>query len=220
MQKLSILPRWFLRRRLLRELHSRIDLDTFSKIHDRYQSVSPDPGFSKYLDLKTWLNINLGYALHLGLHRRPSASILDLGTGCGYFPFICRFFGHSVQTIDVDEVSMYRELTGLLQIPRTLHKITAFQPLPEFHTLFDVVTAFMISFNNHKQPDLWKEREWSFLLDDLTKRCAPKARVFFVLNQEADGKFCSAEIKSLFEKRGALVKGSFVDFMNGIHPAR
>jgi len=219
MQKLNTMPRLFFRRRLLKELQRQIDPDRFAQIRSRYQNASPDPGYSKYLDLKNWLNVSLGYVLHLNLHKRPQTSVLDLGTGCGYFPFICRFLGHSVQTLDTEEISMYREMTELLQIPRTLHKIAALEPLPRFQTTFDVITAFMICFNNHKQPDLWKEPEWNFLLDDLAKVSTPNARVLFVLNQEADGQFCSPEIKSLFIRKGARVDGSNVDFMDGIHRA-
>ncbi len=216
MQRLNTKPGWFFRRRLLKELIRSIDSDRFSTIRSRYQNASPDPGYSKYLDLKYWLNVNLKYALHLNLHKTPSASILDLGTGCGYFPFICRLLGHSVQALDTEEVSMYREMTELLQVPRTIHKIMAMEPLPDSHSPFNVITAFLICFNNHKQPDLWKEAEWNFLLDDLMRLSAPNARVFFVLNPETDGQFYSTELKSLFKKRGARIDGANVDFIRGI----
>ena len=65
----------------------------------------------------------------------------------------------------MDRVSMFREITRLLGVRRVVQQIEAFRPLPSFGQKFDVITAFMICFNNHKMPGLWGVPEWEFFLD-------------------------------------------------------
>ena len=75
--------------------------------------------------------------------------------------------GHSGVGLDMDRLSMFREITRLLGVRRVVQQIQAFRPLPSFGQKFDVITAFMICFNNHKMPGLWGVPEWEFFLDDL-----------------------------------------------------
>ncbi|HET9367548.1 MAG TPA: hypothetical protein VFO22_05710, partial [Candidatus Udaeobacter sp.] len=77
-------------------------------------------------------------------------------------------------------------------------------------------TAFMICFNNHKMPDLWKVPQWEFFLDDLAKHLTPRGRVWLELNQEYDGTFYTPELKEYFQKRGARITEQKVIFSSGI----
>src|ERR1051326_3821782 len=70
---------------------------------------------------------------------------------------------------------------------------------------FDVVTAFLICFNRHKQRDVWGVPEWEFFLDDLAKHLTRRGRVWLELNQEYDGTFYTPELKQFFQKRGAKI---------------
>src|SRR5205814_467028 len=78
------------------------------------------------------------------------------------------------------------------------------------------ITAFMICFNNHKMPDLWKVPEWEFFLDDLAKHLTPRGRVWLELNQEYDGSFYTPELKDFFQKRGARINEQKVIFNSGL----
>ena len=57
---------------------------------------------------------------------------------------------------------MFREITRLLGVRRVVQQIEAFRPLPSFGQKFDVITAFMICFNNHKMPDFGACRSGNF----------------------------------------------------------
>ena len=72
-----------------------VDMTRFEQFLAKYRDASPDPGYSKYLDIKTWMKRALYNVYELGLHRARQKSILDLGTGCGYFPYVCNYFGHA-----------------------------------------------------------------------------------------------------------------------------
>jgi hypothetical protein len=116
----------------------------------------------------------------------------------------------------MDRLAMFREITRLLGVRRVVQQIEAFRPLPDFGQKFDLITAFMICFNNHKMPDLWKLPEWDFFLDDLAKYLKPRGRVWLELNQEYDGTFYTPELKEFFEKRGARINEHKIIFTSGL----
>src|SRR5947208_3039931 len=81
---------------------------------------------------------------------------------------------------------------------------------------FHLITAFMICFNDHKMPGLWKVPEWEFFLDDLAKHLTPRGRVWLELNQEYDGTFYTLELKEFFQKCGARIDEHKVIFTSGL----
>src|SRR5437773_4075824 len=182
-----------------------IDPVEFEQIRWRYAVADPGADCPKYLNLDRWIGVNIRRIRQLELDVARPKRILDLGCGAGYFLYIAQLLGHSGVGLDMDRLSMFREITRLLGVRRVVQRIEAFRPLPDFGQKFDVITAFMICFNNHKMPDLWKVPEWEFFLDDLAKHLTPRGRVWLELNQEYDGSFYTPELKEFFQKRGATV---------------
>lgn len=188
----------------------------FEQIRKRYAIANPGADWPKYLDLDRWIQINIRRIRQIELDLSRPKRILDLGCGAGYFLHIAQLLGHSGLGLDMDRLSMFREITRLLGVRRVVQRIEAFQPLPDFGQKFDVITAFMICFNNHKMPDLWQVPEWEFFLDDLAKHLTPRGRVWLELNQEYDGTFYTPELKALFQKRGARINEHKIIFNSGL----
>ena len=193
-----------------------IDPVAFEQIRKRYAVANPGADWPKYLDLDRWIGINVRRIRQVELDLARPKRILDLGCGAGYFLYIAQLLGHSGLGLDMDRLSMFREVTRLLGVRRVVQRIEAFRPLPDFGQKFDLITAFMICFNNHKMPDLWKVPEWEFFLNDLAKHLTPRGRVWLELNQEYDGAFYTPEIKEFFQKRGARVNEQKVIFTSGL----
>jgi SAM-dependent methyltransferase len=193
-----------------------IDPVAFAQIRKRYAVADPGADWPKYLDLDRWIGINIRRIRQIELDLARPKRILDLGCGAGYFLYIAQLLGHSGVGLDMDRLSMFREVTRLLGVRRVVQRIEAFRPLPDFGQKFDLITAFMICFNNHKMPDLWKVPEWEFFLDDLAKHLTPRGRVWLELNQEYDGTFYTPELKDYFQKRGARINEQKVIFNSGI----
>jgi SAM-dependent methyltransferase len=193
-----------------------IDPVAFEQIRKRYAVANPGADWPKYLDLDRWIGINIRRIRQIELDLARPKRILDLGCGVGYFLYIAQLLGHSGLGLDMDRLSMFREVTRLLGVRRIVQRIEAFRPLPDFGQKFDLITAFMICFNNHKMPDLWKVPEWEFFLDDLAKHLTPRGRVWLELNQEYDGSFYTPEIKEFFQKRGARINEQKVIFNSGV----
>jgi len=193
-----------------------IDPRAFDQIRRRYAVADPGADWPKYLDLDRWIQINIRRIRELELDLSRPKRILDLGCGAGYFLYIAQLLGHTGLGLDMDRLPMFREMTRLLGVRRVVQRIQPFRPLPDFGQKFDLVTAFMICFNNHKMPGLWKSPEWEFFLNDLSKHVTPRGRVWLELNEEYDGTFYTPELKTFFEERGAQINEHKVIFSSGL----
>jgi SAM-dependent methyltransferase len=193
-----------------------IDPAAFEQIRRRYAIANPGADWPKYLDLERWIGINIRRIRALELDLSRPRRILDLGCGAGYFLYIAQLLGHSGLGLDIDRVSMFREVTRLLSVHRVVQRIDAFRPLPDLGQKFNLITAFMICFNDHKMPGLWQVPEWEFFLDDLATHLTPRGRVWLELNQEYDGTFYTPELKKFFQKRGAHINEHKIIFTSGL----
>jgi SAM-dependent methyltransferase len=193
-----------------------IDPAGFEQIRRQYAVANPGADWPKYLDLERWIGINIRRIRALELDLSRPKRILDLGCGAGYFLYIAQLLGHSGLGLDMDRVSMFREITRLLGVHRVVQRIDAFRPLPDLGQKFNFITAFMICFNDHKMPGLWQVPEWEFFLDDLAKHLTPRGRVWLELNQEYDETFYTPELKKFFQKRGARINEHKIIFTSGL----
>ena len=193
-----------------------IDPAAFEQIRQRYTVANPGADWPKYLDLDRWIEINIRRIRAVELDLSRPKRILDLGCGAGYFLYIAQLLGHQGLGLDIDRLRMFREITRLLGVRRVVQRIQAFRPLPDLGEKFDLITAFMICFNEHKMPGLWKVAEWEFFLDDLAKHLTPRGRVWLELNQEYDGSFYTPELKKFFQKRGARINEHKIVFSSGL----
>lgn len=193
-----------------------IDPVAFEQIRRRYAVADPGADWPKYLDLDRWIGVNIRRIRQLELDLTRPRRILDLGCGAGYFLHIAQLLGHSGVGLDMDRLPMFREITRLLDVVRVVQQIRPFHPLPNFGQKFDLITAFMICFNDHKMPGLWGVPQWEFFLNDLAKHLKPRGRVWLELNQEYDGTFYTPELKKFFEKRGAKVDEHKIIFNSGL----
>ena len=172
----------------------------------------------KYLELPRWIDANLRRVRDLELDLGARKRVLDIGSGSGYFLYICSLLGHDAVGIDLDNYPMFTETTQLLGVQRSIWRVQEFVPLPDLGPKFDVITAHMMCFNGHKSEALWGPREWGFFLDDLSCHLTRRGRIWLELNREFDGTCYTAQLKEYFEKRGAEVKEGRVVF-SSIRPA-
>jgi SAM-dependent methyltransferase len=196
-----------------------IDRQKFQDIYDRYAMENPGDEWPKYLEIQPWMEINLKRVRDLELDLGGRKRVLDIGCGTGYFLYICKYLGHDVLGMDLDETPGFTEMIDLLGVRRVIWRIEAYQPLPNLGQKFDVITAHMICFNGHKSDKLWKISEWEYFLDDLAaNQLEPGGQVGLELNREYDDSLYTPELKAYFESRGAHIHTQRVHF-NPLLPA-
>ena len=192
-----------------------IDPKGFEQIRQRYSVKGPSLDWPKFLNLERWIDINIRRTRDIELDLGRPKRILDLGCGAGYFLYIVQLLGHDGLGLDLDQLPMFGDLTSLLGVRRVIWQIKAFDPLPDLGK-FDLITAFLICFNRHKQANVWGVPEWEFFLNDLAKHLTPRGRVWLELNKEYDGTFYTPELKQFFQKRGAKIDRHKVIFNSGL----
>ena len=196
-----------------------VDPEKFRQVYERHAVEDPGDAWPKYLDLETWMEINLRRVRDLGLDLGGRKRVLDIGCGTGYFLYICQYLGHDVLGLDLDEEPGFTDMIELLGVKRKIWRVEAYKPLPNLGPKFDVIAAHMICFNGHKSDKLWKIAEWEFFLDDLAaNQLTPDGQVCLELNREYDDSLYTPELKEYFEARGAEIHTQRVLF-NPLRPA-
>jgi SAM-dependent methyltransferase len=192
---------------------AQIDKQELDRVMQAYAS-GENSIWTKYLDTRKWIERSLQQVRRLGLVLNPPRDVLDLGCGTGYFLFAVKQLGARVLGVDLDSDPIFGEMIRLLGIERVGFAITRRNRLPEFGgRRFDLITAWMICFNNYDRADtIWVAEDWNFLLDDLSERLNPNGRIVFSMNEQLDGKFYGREIGDLFADRSDLMDGRVVIF--------
>ncbi len=197
------------------EIIRSIDEDQIRDIQRRHGVDEVRHGPRKYLDLERWIAINIRRVEELELDWGRRQSVLDVGSGAGYFLYICKWLGHRTLGLDIGNGRVFGEVFHALGLERLVWRVEAWQPLTDLGRKFDLITAFMICFNGHKGPKLWKRTEWAFFLDDLETRLRPGGRIRLGFNREKDGKFFTDDLREYFLSRGAEIDVHRVTFRPG-----
>jgi SAM-dependent methyltransferase len=193
---------------LVRELESK----GFEQIRVKYANPDDQKGWPKYVDAAHRLELAIRQARFLQLDRCKPLRLLDIGSGAGYFLFVCKRLGHSVMGLDLDWPLMYAEMFELLEMPRKIWRIEPFQPLPNLGGRIDLVTGFAVCFNSHGSNSVWGVKEWDFFLDDVRKNVlSPRGEIYFELNPEPWG-YYTPELGEFFRRQGGSVTGKRVTF--------
>jgi SAM-dependent methyltransferase len=200
------------RKMRVEDLLAQLDQKELEGIRLRYEDGT-DSIWSKYLDARKWLGRNIDYAKRFGWILNPPRDTLDLGCGAGYFLFVMRQLGSNVLGLDLED-PIFNDILRVLQIERVPFRITRQEKLPDFGARkFDVITAWMICFNNYDRDDtIWGPRDWDYLLNDLAEKLTPDGRIVFYFNSQQRRKIHTPEIWKYFASRADLLDGRLIIF--------
>ncbi len=194
-------PLWWrpwLRREVLQELTTLIATVDQSGLDALYREYAQRIGEAsaesryKYLDVGYHTLESLLLARKLGLHEGPPRRVLDIGTGGGYLPFVCRFYGHDAVGIDVEDV-FYDGLAACLGVRRIEGTVRPQTPLPDLGGRFDVIAACGIVFHNKGRTErgrvFWSSEDWRFFLNDLVaQQLRTPGTIYLVPNRQTIGR--------------------------------
>ena len=166
-----------------------IDVAAYTALQARYAArmVDFDPiGPLKYLDAPFWLWDKTRLAVDLNIDRAPPRRVLDIGAGCGHFPFLCQAAGAEMLGIDI-ELALYRDVTAMLGLDILLHRIERGAELPDLGAPFDLVTMIWVTFDYavigaDGRRAYWTVADWAGFINRIARRCADGARLYLELN--------------------------------------
>jgi SAM-dependent methyltransferase len=149
--------------------------------------------------------------------------ILDLGCGPGYFMAVARALGHDCSGADVPEAyftpaerEVYEELLTAMHCNshRTSLLVERFVPLPMRNEEYDLITAFWICFNRHRQSDEWGCEEWRFFVEDALRCLRNNGRLYLELNEHderyGDLRWYDAATLAYFRSVGTVESGRVI----------
>src|SRR6516164_1498552 len=187
-----------------------IDRLQFENLREKYAYRPGSPRINRFEDVACWVDINIERAQDLWLDRAPLLRILDLGSGAGYFLYVCKYFGHHVLGFDTDNEPLFRATIELLQVPRVIGRIERQTPLANLHQTFDLVTAHRICFHRIgrvRDGVEWSTEDWEFFINDIrTRFLTQNGRLLLDFNPQPDGSsFFTPELRKFFLSRGARI---------------
>lgn len=150
---------------------------------------------AKYATPRQWILVNALRAAALGLDTGSALRVLDIGCGPAYFLAIGRALGHQCYGVDAPETiltplerDVYATLVQAFQCGEVVSPllIERFKPLPFREQPFDLITAYLICFNRHRQPDEWGREEWRFFVEDAMTCLRRGGRLVLDLNENAE----------------------------------
>ena len=132
-------------------------------------------GFEKYFHVNECISVKK--AIFNALDIPPNSSILDIASGFGYFPYICKEAGHKVTVTDVceewdDLCTQAREVLGLPKAIPFAYNDRNFKPLPKIGK-FDLITAFACSPHSFFSVD-----EWKLYIEDCKTHLNNKGKIY------------------------------------------
>jgi SAM-dependent methyltransferase len=185
-----------------------IDWLQFRELRHKYPYRPGSPQINRFEDIVYWIDINVERAQDLWLDRSPPLRILDIGSGAGYFLYVCKSFGHQVLGFDTDSEPLFGATTKLLDVPRVIGRVERQTPMPDLGGRFDLMTAHRICFHRvGKVRDgvEWSPADWEFFIKDVrTNLLNERGRLLLDFNPRPDGSsFFTLQLREFFSSQGA-----------------
>jgi SAM-dependent methyltransferase len=173
------------------------------------QLAVTSPYSYKFLDVKYWIRANVNRAIALNLDQMNGLRILDIGTGAGMFPLVCRALGHQVFATDIPKLSAenalvyppMRQAVGLHRI----RKLYIVNPTIRLTGTFDLICAHMICFGQK-----WGAGDWQKFAYNMKRHLNPGGRLALTFNT----RLSQAHFK-MFSRLGSVIHTSIT--IHNIH---
>ncbi len=207
-----LLTRYFWITRDAKRFIQLVDSEGIKRVQDKYASQSrADNPWVRFVYPEVNMPREAFRAHRYGMCKGGGKKLrlLDLGTGPGYFCFVCSHYGHEAIGVDID-VPILARVANVLGVDRRLWPISREGSTPPFSGKFDVITAFQIGFDGTvgEEPSPWSAEDWDrFLSYLLPNHLADGGRVVItgVRSCLKDSKFYDEEVVKLLKSRGAKV---------------
>lgn len=119
--------------------------------------------FRRDQPVRKWLGEKLATAHFLGLHKTKGKKLFDIGTGAGWFPYICNLYGHQCVGSDEPNRPQYDPCYEFLKIKFNDTLVYPYTKM-NLSEKYDYITTHRAFFP--QRPKAWDKDEWKFFLED------------------------------------------------------
>lgn len=159
---------------------------------EKFSEKSHGTHAGKYFDLIPNVLRMSREAHFLGLIGGPAGrKILDLGTGFGYFPLVCKSLGLEVDAIDKDEKPIYEFARGKLMIDVLTWTIRYDAPVPSSAQRYDLISAiapvfYLYSDDGSSFGSPWSDEKWEVFFKKISQALTSGGRLYIGDNRIPD----------------------------------
>ena len=175
----------------------------------------------KYLDYKKNIFSNLIRIFNVNIHNsKNKLNILDISTGPGYFAYLCKFFGHSIECTDIDNHSIYVQIRKVLRLNVKYLRIKKYKKF-KLNKKYNLITSHLITFNDHRndkiysnnkwsynkksKKKIWDVMEWKFFIENLKKYLKPNGIIYLEFNKEKNQSKITNYLKKIAKKNKIII---------------
>jgi hypothetical protein len=173
---------------------SRLFAERKTEVGESYTTDYPGPW--RFLFADFWLLRAVGNVAQLSLDTiDKKLTILDLGTGCGYFLSACRALGHEVRGLDAPPSyqrqfrSTYEDIFSVVLKAQGLKESVVYELLtPECQLQsfpsneFDLITAFRANFFVNLDGSKWTQTDFESFIQNLGINLSEDGRILLECN--------------------------------------
>lgn len=135
--------------------------------------------FRRDKPVRKWLREKLATVDFLKLNQTSNKRIFDIGTGAGWFPYICNLLGHECIGSDVPGRSDYDPCYEFLKIDFSDILVYPYTKM-NLPGKFDYITTHRSFFP--QRPAAWEKDEWKFFLEDAREHLNDDGGLFLGCN--------------------------------------
>ena len=138
--------------------------------------------------VEKYIQEKLSVAHYLGLHESKNKTLIDIGTGAGWFPYICKLYNHRCIGTDVLGRSEYDPIYEALKIEVTGDLVYARQPFG-----LNIKAHYIISLRSFfpNRPTVWEMEDWKYFFRDIKKNILKDGGIYLGCNTGQKGKYSS-----------------------------
>lgn len=140
--------------------------------------------------LEKYIQEKLSVAHYLNLHEAKNKKLLDIGTGAGWFPYICKLYGHTCIGTDILGRNDYDPAYRFLDIVVIEELVYAQKPI-QIQDNFDYVVSLRSFFPN--RPTVWELNDWKYFFKNIQTIINDNGGLYLGSNNGIKGRFKKIE---------------------------
>lgn len=129
--------------------------------------------------VEKYIREKLSVAHYLNLHQSKNKKLLDIGTGVGWFPYICKLYNHTCLGTDIENRKDYDPVYKLLDI-KIKEVLVYSQQKIDINDKFDYIVSLRSFIGS--RPTAFNLEDWKFFLTNMNEHILDNGGLYLGCN--------------------------------------